>query len=882
MGAGGLSPLYGQSSERYAYDETSLRAVLAEIEAASDYRFLYRDALVSGKTVSLNTGADGVLEALRDALRAEGLGMHLDRERRQVLIFKTDAPAPGTTVSGYVVCAETGARLPFATLSWEEEAGRLNGRMANDSGVFHLRVDDEDGALPRRVTASYVGYEAKDVVIGTSNELTIRLHPKLNTSREVVVNSRMLDTELDTTWHSLLEPSVSAPFGEPSVLRALQPLPSVALSGAFNDGPIVRGSRPDGFQVLLDGATIYNYSHFFGLFDVFNEEALQTVGFYYGVAPASMQSPPGGTLSFITRPGSQTSSRQHVGLSNTAVEATAEGPLADGRGSWLLSGRHSYLDAFDWFNNRQIIAHGLGIELFSSFPFESELDPDHRVLLPGEGHARFYDLHGKLQYEWEDGRRLMGNLYAGGDLTRQEAHRLFVQDEELRYHLWSVGSADRLAADFDIPRYQLDTDKNWGNVAGSLHLQQPLSGGRHSRTIVSASRYFSHYAKDDFVYTDIEEEGDAPRHFTERFTSDNDLLDLGLQQELDAPLGELGTWSAGFSANHYRIYYQEATALRPYFEQNQTSTLLDLFGQLDLSNLRYADLHLGLRSHYYSKDNLLRLSPRLHLRVLPERTVSFGMGFSQNHQFLHRLALEHNKTPNIWVMSSREEPPGRVHQGTAGIYLRPSANTSLQVEAFVKAYKNLRQHETVVQSDAFEQAGRRIEPWIPDNTAYARGLEAMLHQRLGPVVWTTSYALSRVDLYNEEHSGGRVFPANWDRRHQLQSQLQGTLTPSLDAHLSWAWASGAPNNLAYSEPDEHPRLPAYHRLDLSLQWRPSIAGIDIETRMGLFNLYDRQNTSYRTPLPILDPEAEDPSVTFMNVDVYDLGFQPSFEVALSF
>ena len=106
---------------------------------------------------------------------------------------------------------------------------------------------------------------------------------------------------------------------------------------------------------------IYNQSHLFGLFDAFNAEALQTVGFYYGVAPAEYQAPPGGTLAFRTRPGARTEAHVTAEASPTAVSGTVEGPLADGRGSWLVSARHSYLDALPWLGSDDLVAQGLDV-----------------------------------------------------------------------------------------------------------------------------------------------------------------------------------------------------------------------------------------------------------------------------------------------------------------------------------------------------------------------------------------------------------------------------------------------------------------------------------------------------------------------------------------
>lgn len=118
-----------------------------------------------------------------------------------------------------------------------------------------------------------------------------------------------------------------SPLGESNAVRSLQMLPAVSMNTALNDGINIRGSSSDGFHVLLDGLTVYNQSHLFGLLDAMNADVLKSSGFYYDVTPAQYQAPLGGTLSLITRTGSINDFRSSFGISNTALKSTVEGPL---------------------------------------------------------------------------------------------------------------------------------------------------------------------------------------------------------------------------------------------------------------------------------------------------------------------------------------------------------------------------------------------------------------------------------------------------------------------------------------------------------------------------------------------------------------------------
>lgn len=409
------------SSPAFSYHRAPLRTVLHDVRRRTGYRFLYRDALVAGTTVTLSADSAEVLAALRTAVSDSGIRVEVDRARRQVLL----APAPKDqnatrVVAGYVVDAENGVRLPRATVVWRDAAGQRRGVVATQDGRVRLRLDP--AALPDRVTlvASHVGYESASVTISPDRppaELPFRLTPESAPGPGVTVRTNAFPTALDTTWHGFTQPDLFSPLGEASVLRSLQTLPSVGITSALSGGVHVRGSQSDGFHVQIDGMPIYNQSHLFGLFDAFNDEALRTVGFFADVAPARYRAPPGGTLSFRTRRGAQTEPGGTIELSNTALSATVDGPLWNGRGSWLLSARRSYLDAVSWFNNDDLIAQGVGWNLRTGEPPEEEPLTGSSDRSVGEPSATFYDVHGSLQYEWPVGSRLTVSGYVGGDRT---------------------------------------------------------------------------------------------------------------------------------------------------------------------------------------------------------------------------------------------------------------------------------------------------------------------------------------------------------------------------------------------------------------------------------------------------------------------------------
>lgn len=871
------------SSTAFSYQQAPLRTVLHDLQHRTDYRVLYRDALVAGTTVTLTADSAEVLSALRTAVSGSGIRVEVDRTQEQVLL----APAPKDkdrnatqVVTGYVVDAEDGERLPRSTVTWRDAGGQRRGVVANQDGRVRLRLDP--ATLPSRVTlvASHVGYEPASVTLSPAHpptELPFRLTPKSTRGPGVTVRTNAFPTALDTTWHGFTQPDLFSPLGEASVLRSLQTLPSVGVTSALSGGMHVRGSQADGFHVQIDGMPIYNQSHLFGLFDAFNDEALRTVGFFADVAPARYRAPPGGTLTLRTRTGGQTELGGTVELSSTAMSATADGPLWDGRGSWLLSARRSYLDAVDWFKNDDLIAQGVGSNVRRGSMPDRALPPGSNDGERDESSAIFYDVHGSFQYEWPSGLRLRANSYVGGDRTESQ-YPESIQGIE-------IGTNENGGDGTTLQPIALDTGTEWGNEAASIQLEAPLRPALFAHTTLSVSRYHAQFRRPT-----LRALSSPPRRPGERrpggFRVTNTLVDGTLKQRLDGTLGA-GTWTAGYTGRVLDMRYRTRGAGPIDFREHLRAVQGDLFGQYDVRAFDgRADVHLGLRLHGFSLGPHGRASPRVWIEGRPNRRLSITAGYTRNHQFLHRLSATGDTRVDTWTMSTDDRPPATSDQITLGIKAQPLPNWTLQLDGYYKDQRQVRLNRPVLSG---ESAAPRARPWATGRVS-ARGIEA-LHRLSGSGwQWMVSYAVSRADVRLPEVPGETWRPAPWDRRHQGTARIRIDMSERWSGHLTWLGASGAPNQLHGLAPEgrdwgleEPARLDPYHRLDMAVQYRRHIGGVDVEARLSAFNVYNRDNPRYRQLVGVAEqgPPGAGRPVQFTGVDVYDLGFQPSFRIAAS-
>lgn len=861
-----------RAQDRYVYSNTPLKQVITDIEQRSPLRFLYRDALISGKKITLDTSEEELITALESTLIPQNIQALYDASNEQILLSEAriQKETRSFSVTGHVLDNLSGTRLPFANITWIYE-GFLQGVTTNESGYFHIQFNELEAALEQiTLSITYVGYTPQLVTIDFStipSELAIRLEPTTILGHEVLISSNVLNTSLDTTWHHLLNPSLFSPFGESSVIRSLNSLPSVALSTALSDGLNVRGSKADGFQVLLDGAPIYNQNHFFGLFDAFNADALQTVGFYYDIAPASYFAPPGGTLSFITRAGSLTDFHASLGVSNTSLRSTLEGPLVRGKVSWLISGRHSYLDQVNWFNNQELVGLGLDIERdLSDIPTVLTSLEEFQVD-PISSEARFYDIHAKLMGESRKGTRFTASAYAGGNHTELLANRLTLERNE---------NTNRLDVSEDQPR----TLNEWGNEALSFQLNHRMGRRAYLQTTLAASHYLSRYSKDDFVYTRLNRNDNA-RNFVFPFVHENELYNVTGSTNISLVTNRNQLWTAGGALNYYALTYNEQSATRPSFGEDYYALQSDVYSEFE-SKGNVLDVRLGLRGVYFSQGAVLRLSPRTQFTLFPKGKLSLRAGYSRNFQFLHQLYLENTNSPSIWIMTTGASAPSAVDNITAGVYIKAAASTLFQIEGYYRAHDNLRRHEINAPTQLTTANSDSFVPWFSENEAFARGIEFLIRKQLGPVLWTNAYTLAKVELQNEATLNGERFPAEWDRRHQITSTLQMTLSPALSAQVSGFYATGNPDVFTYAEDAPPDRLPDYLRFDTSLKYKHLLGASLLTITVSAYNLLDAENTWYRDKIQVFNPDRLALGFNFIDVDVFDLGFQPSFDISLSF
>lgn len=212
------------------------------------------------------------------------------------LIFLSNLLGAQThTISGFVQAKSSGEKLIGANVY---DKSTYTGVSTNVYGFYSLTLPEGDVSIE----ASFVGFHKLPLSFKLSKDTTIIF--KMGGSNELneveIVASQAEKIQEASQMSAMTIPiqtieKIPMLLGEADVMKALQLLPGVQSGSEGSSGLYVRGGGPDQNLILLDGVPVYNASHLFGFFSVFNPDALNHVELIKGGFPAHY----GGRLSSV-------------------------------------------------------------------------------------------------------------------------------------------------------------------------------------------------------------------------------------------------------------------------------------------------------------------------------------------------------------------------------------------------------------------------------------------------------------------------------------------------------------------------------------------------------------------------------------------------------
>jgi len=714
-------------------------------------------------------------------------------------------------VNGYVKDAENGEELIGVTIYVKE----INsGTITNHYGFYAV------GLPPGQYTFlfRYLGYQSHTVVFDLTGNVEFNLEMELESEilEEVVITGEKDNVNVQDVAMSRIKLNINqvkklpSLFGEPDIIKMVQLQPGVISVAEGTSGYFVRGGSSDQNLVLIDEAPVYDPSHFFGLFSVFNADVIKETELLKGGIPAQY----GGRLSSIldvrTKDGNNKRLGISAGLGLLASRLMIEGPIKKNEASFLISGRRSYIDLFP-------------------------IGDDAKVY--------FYDANAKINWKKDNKNRFFIAGYLGRDVQEFDDEGRFGWGNATGTFRWNHLFNQRLFS---------NTTLIFSNFDYSLEIFDPIEGLEWTASLQEAA------FKEDFNYFLTPKVQlvfgyhGTFRRYNQGKIDPNDPQSIFKTTELQDM----------YSLDH-ALYLGNEHQLTDRLTL-QYGLRLSLFQNVGETTIyTYADPKDNINndridSTFYHRlepiKTFTNLEPRFSARYLLDPTSSVKISYNRMIQNVHLMANGTVSLPfNTWAPSSPYLDPQKADQ-IAGGYFRNLRNNTYEfsAEVYYKWMRNLT--DFADNANVFFNTNIATEFRVGESDSY--GIELFLKKNKGNLTGFVSYTLSKTTRNVEGANQGQTYRANYDRRHNLS--LVGTyeFNDKWSMGATFVYSTGRPFTLPvgryefddynvdyYTGRNEY-KLPDFHRLDLSAtlysrknkdrKWKSSWV-------FSIYNVYNRKN-----------------------------------------
>ena len=717
------------------------------------------------------------------------------------------------TLNGYVKDASNGEELIGVTVYVHE---LKTGTATNVYGFYAL-------SLPQgsyEITFSSVGYQPvrKSVELTRNMEFNVELPVQITEMDEIVVTGDALDANVTDIKMSRNEINVKqvkrlpALFGEPDIIKTIQMLPGVSSAGEGTSSFFVRGGSADQNLILIDEAPVYDPSHLFGLFSVFNADVIKESELYRGGIPSRF----GGRLSSIlevrTKDGNNKKLEGSGGIGSLASRIMLEGPIRKEKSSFIVSARRSYVDLF-------LRAAG------------------------EENTVHFYDVNAKVNWKHNNNNRFFAAIYLGRDVFDFDDTFGFDWGNATATFRWNHLFNDRLfsntsiiASNFDYAM-ELDDESQgfkWTSNIREVTLKEDLN------YFVSPSvelNFGYHVSYRSFEPGVIEPNSDRSL-FTRTELQNEFALDHAFYLENQHKISNKLTLLYGARLSIFQSIGESDIYLYEDPQDNVNIVRTDTLSFDNFENIK----------------TFVNLEPRFSARYMLNPASSVKFSYNRMVQNTHLISAGTVPIPfNTWAPTSYYLEPQLADQIAVGYFRNFKDNAfEFSAEAYYKDINNVT--DFADNAEIFFNEDLSTEYRQGDSWSY--GLELMLQKKEGRFTGFTSYTWSRTERDIPDVNLNEPFLANYDRRHNFNIVGTYELNNKWTFGANFTYTTGRPFTLPsgkYQYEDYQvdliternaSKLPDFHRLDLSAtlipqnkrgrKWQGSWV-------FSIYNAYSRKN-----------------------------------------
>ena len=729
------------------------------------------------------------------------------------------------TLSGYVLDSQSNELIIGSSVIVE---GLNIGTITNSYGFFSITI--EEGNYNIRIQNLGFKDNTQNINLNKNLILNIFLTEEVESLNEVIVveNSEDIDIDLPVLSLNILSGKTirqtPVVFGESDILKTIQLLPGVSSAGEGASGFNVRGGAADQNLILFDEAIIYNSSHLFGLFSVFNSDAIKEVKLFKGGIPSSYGGRLSSVLDVYQKDGNNQKTSINGGIGAISSRFLIEGPIQKNQSSFLVASRGTYAHLFLKLTDIENIAYFYDINTKSNFV----IDNRNKIFLSGYFGRDLFKLDGTFM-----------NTYGNSTLNFRWNH--LINDK-------TFSNTSLIFSDY---YYGLELDFvgfDWKSGIKNLNLKFDLKN-------YYSNEFQFNYGL-NFIYYDFNPGTIGPLTADSGFNFSK--LNKKFAFENSTYFDVLHKISNRLSMR-YGIRINQFLRLR----QNGLQKYIDnnpLFYDIDLG---IYDPAKPLANNFDNNSSVFKtynnIEPRINISY-SFNNQSIKASYNRLNQYLHLISNTSSPTPlDIWVPSGPYIKPQKLDQFAFG-YFKRMKKLKIETEIFYKKIKN--RLDYIDGADLV--ANDNIETVILAGKSRAYGIEFLLKKSDGRHKFWLAYTLSK----SEQKTAGRNSSENginmseWyntphDNPHDISINSEYRINKKLKIVGNFIFQTGQPTNYPNSQytymnlnvPNygkrNSQRLPNYHRMDVNLTLNTEKKNKKVESSwvFGIYNLYNRDNAS---------------------------------------
>ncbi len=615
-------------------------------------------------------------------------------------------------------------------------------------------------------------------------------------------------------------------MGERDILKIATLLPGIQNVGEGTSGFNVRGSPVDQNLFYIDGIPIYNTSHFFGFFSVFNSETISE----FSLSKANIPAKFGGRLASIfditAKEGNNKKFKIRGGISPITGRVMIEGPIKKEKSSYMLGVRSTYSN---WI-----------LRLIDKPDFKKSSVYFADAILKLSFHLNQKNNIEALSYfSYDDINFAKRSLY---DIKNQGASLKWKHFFKDNFNMNLSLIASKYFLNTENREYIYEAYKQNNNLAhNEIKLNFLYHPGRHHRINFGASSILYQINNGKFLPASDQSKITAKELGKEKGMESGFFLSH--KWEPNAKL----TFLTGLRYNIFSYLGPKSIYLYQQDTEKKPSSVIDT-------------LHFG--SNQFIK-TYTGLDYRISAKYAFNQNISIKSSYNRLHQYIFLLSNTIALSPtDNWKMADYNINPMQGDQISLGIYSNLFNNKyELSIEGYYKKIKNL-----VEFKDGADFLANAVPEWnILQGQMDVKGIEVMLKKSRGRIngwinyTYLNSSVLVNSPVNGEQINFGKPYPSNYDKPHSVNIVFNYKILRRLSLSSNFVYSTGKPITypttiyyqngiklINFTERNAY-RIPDYFRMDISikaegnLKAKKRLHGIwifSVYNLLGRYNIYN--------------------------------------------